>query len=113
LSGLPSTASGTVPATIHSLSSRAVPARNAWIGPPAALSACGSLSRSRAPMKAKFSGSTASRAPACAAWRSWWPAAARLRATSSIDLIWMAAALTFIILILAHWPAQAAARRRA
>jgi len=74
---------GKVPATIHNLRSRAACFNHGNIGPSPSASARPIAAASRRPMAAKFSGSTASRAPPSAACSSKARALARLASTSS------------------------------
>src|SRR5215831_11181911 len=86
--------SGTVPPTIHRRNRRADAPRKSCAGPAPSGSATARLSASFSPMKAKFSGSAARRAPRAAASSSSTPACSRFAATSGPDVICIAATFT-------------------
>src|SRR5438034_2103827 len=83
--------SGNVPPMIQMLFERAISASAFWIGPSPGVSAIASLSRSCAPMKQKYSGSAARRAPSLAACATSRRALARLRSTLGVDTVCKAA----------------------
>src|SRR5258708_12984199 len=87
----PAPAIGSEPATIHSLSSRAVRARKSCTGPLPSASACARRSASCRGMSEKFSGNTATRAPRAAAAPSRRAALARFSAGTGPELICTAA----------------------
>src|SRR5579871_2079729 len=87
-------ASGVVPATIHSPRVRACSERKRCTGPSPSASAIARLSASRRPMNEKFSGSTATRAPASRACLSSVAAVARLASNSLPAVICSAATVT-------------------
>src|SRR5687767_14295923 len=81
---------------IHRPSSRAQWPRKACIGPSPGISATSTLSASRWPMMAKFSGNTASVAPSTRARSSKVRAEARLASTSGAEVICSTAAIELV-----------------